>query len=129
MLIHYDRPNVLNFPKLGANGQPDYVRFVPGVNEVDSDVWAQMQKDPTIKRMLEDGVLKEKSKSETFKKLPAQGAEKVIAQTYDIGLLTKWKAEETRRPVISAIDKQLAMVEAKTKVVKKDKNSDEDDEE
>ena len=124
MIIHFDRPTVMTIFK-SSGGQP--IQLLPGANEVAETDWAEVQKDSTISSMLENGQLKVLSTKDGAAQLPAKDAEKVIAQTYDISLLNKWKASDKRKPILAAIEKQLEMIEETTKVEKK--KSDEDDEE
>ena len=116
MIIHFDRPTVMTVHKI-SGGEP--VRFVPGANEIVESDWAEISKDPTIKSMVEGDVLKVLSAKGGESQLPLKDAEKVIAQTFDIQLLQKWKASEKRKPIVAAIEKQLEMIEEKTKVEKK----------
>lgn len=124
MIIHFDRPTVMTIFK-SSGGQP--IQLLPGANEVGETDWAEVQKDSTIASMLEKGELKVLSNKDGATQLPAKDAEKIVAQTYDIQLLNKWKASDKRKPILAAIEKQLEMIEEKTKVEKK--KSDEDDEE
>ena len=124
MIIQFDRPTVMTVHKI-SGGTP--VRFLPGANEIEETDWAEIQKDPTIKGMCEEGTLKVlSSKGGGDTQLPLKDAEKVIAQTFDIQLLEKWKATEKRKPIVAAIEKQLAMIEEKTKVEKKKSEEDEE---
>ena len=117
MIIQFDRPTVMLVHKI-SGGEP--VRFVPGANEIQETDWDEIAKDSTIKGLLENGGLKVLSaKGGQDAQLPLKDAEKVIAQTFDLQLLEKWKASEKRKPVIAAIEKQIVMIEEKTKVEKK----------
>ena len=109
------------------------VRLIPGANDVDPEVWAAMRDMRVIKTMLKAGDLEEpKTKAEAapvvdFKKLKASDAVKLVSDTLDVDTLEGWYADEDRKKVAEAIEKQLEKVALKSK--KEDDEGEGDEEE
>lgn len=124
MLIKY---NNTNLHALSTYDGKDIKWLKPGWNEFDSTVWVQHEKDPSIQKMIADGVIelmaekvkvKEGGKTVTkvlgksdeelnIKHLDEKKAIEVVEATWDRDMLQRWADEETRHKVKRAVDKQL----------------------
>lgn len=100
--------------------QPKNVIIKPGINAIENEVWDAMKPIPTIKVMLDSGVLKialeggeadAVTNDETLAGLNATQANKIVKATLDFGLLSKWRQSETRAVVLKALDTQLKTFE------------------
>lgn len=110
-----------NAPNLKAIGEE--ITLLPGVNTVDSKAWAEAKKIPLVQHYLEAKVLEEVagsststtgSTSDSLKDLNEGAAIRVVQDTLDRTLLSKWKAEETRAKVLDAIAAQLEKLKLDT---------------
>ena len=101
--------------------------LLPGNNEVDNDTWAKLrvhaQEHLTAENLIEinaetkvkkgkDGEDDEISVSEKtpFVKLPAEKAEALVAETFSVETLEKWKKAEGRDAVRATIHSQIEKV-------------------
>jgi hypothetical protein len=76
-----------------------------------------MKKHPTIKQMVEDGVLEfpeNITQEKGISELSPKEATTIVEATVDVELLTQWKKKDKRKPVLSAIEKQLSKLAAPT---------------
>lgn len=116
MLVQNKRKSIVFVPTAGevtAQG----LKLLPGVNDVDPDLWAKAKELKVIKHMLDNDELVEeiagKAGSQAITKitaLPDKAAYKVVRETLDADLLARWATEEKRPSVKSAIAAQLAKI-------------------
>ena len=96
--------------------------LVPGINEVDDEMWGRIAQHPNVKHYLEAGDLKVQNppKDGPDRKKNAKGllqyqiieAKKLVRQTYDKQLLLEWKENDTRAGITSEIDRQITKIDA-----------------
>ncbi len=107
MLINYKKPNIRG---IGP------ITLKPGINDVDADLWASVQKDyhVGIKRMIDADLLEivEDAKGDPIEsadvsKLNEKKAVALVKETVDELLLMQWHEADKRKPVLEAIEKQL----------------------
>ncbi len=117
MLISYSNPNLLTH---------DGKMIIPGINNVDQTWWLFTRKHPTIKHLIETGVItemtdladaitetpeSEKDMDESFlknTKMPA--AKTVVAECTDVKLLKVWLKNEPRPLVKTLIEAQIKLM-------------------
>lgn len=131
-LVVYNRPNLF---KIGPK------RFIPGLNEITQEQWDAIKSHPLLpfrfekqkgqkvadlvwvdgkspkdaQKKIEELPVEEKgsdSESHSLNGLNAKEAIKLIEETLDLDLLNQWKSAETRKGVLAAIDKQIAVFDA-----------------
>lgn len=99
-----------------------YARLVPGMNQVDKDMFEQIKALPSFQKRMKLGMFevptieKRVDKPEKDKDDPvpdsvlddfnATEAVKVVKDTLSIETLTTWKKSEKRKTVLNAIDEQ-----------------------
>ncbi len=98
--------------------------LLPGHNEVDDKVWASIKKNPIIDKMIDEKKL-ELVTTETPKAsktgpgeevavelsgMNAKMAAEVVAETYDLKTLNKWLESDSRRKVVTAVEKQIKRI-------------------
>jgi hypothetical protein len=113
-------------------GLGDGANLLPGVNDIDDEVWKKAQQTVVVKSFLQkqegetQPTLELVSSTEAATATTATGttdtgtagtgtlssknvtdAKALIAETYDRKLLERWRTEETRHTVQQAIDEQL----------------------
>ncbi|HCU25444.1 MAG TPA: hypothetical protein DF383_10545 [Deltaproteobacteria bacterium] len=124
MLVKYTGTNLYRCREL---------RLIPGNNDVSENVWNEVKDHPLVKMRVEKAIIipmpqnrvakvenaaQENDSQQTasatesdglvsLKDYPAKEAEGLVAETFDIPTLERWKSEETRKGVIKAIDAQL----------------------
>lgn len=120
ILIENTSANVTGVSNLQIkNGfQPKNVILKPGINQVDSELWESMKSIAVIKSQIENGRLKvildgddANDVNETLNQLHYTQANKIIKSTFDIELLKKWQATETRAAVLKTIESQMKQIE------------------
>jgi hypothetical protein len=105
--------------------QVDHVPLMPGNNDVDPAVWAELVKNDGVRSLLETNArtgqigrpILEAEKDISLKDISTISAKKavrIVQETWDRGLLRSWQRPETRREVGDAIDSQLAKIERGT---------------
>lgn len=120
MFIHNTKPRLTTI--VSRKGT---LRLMPGVNEVSQETWDKVKDHPHLKRLLAAGHVAVPKpvggegattvKSDGGEVRPADGlagfsnkeAMRLIGETVDQALLSKWLETETRRNVREAIDKQI----------------------
>lgn len=125
MLVAYHKPNVWTiFTKSDGDtvqtGSKPF-KFIPGINELDESQWSKLKETPDIEKALDQGLLTiecpndpDGGRVSISAIKDVRDAKKVIAKTYDLKLLTVWKAGENRAEVISACTDQIAKIYAET---------------
>jgi hypothetical protein len=97
--------------------------LMPGINEVPDEVWKDLQKQSGVKRLLASKVLTQEratshaqtgatatTSAETdLNKLAEEDAVRLVGETVDRTLLTKW-GQSARGPVKEAIEQQMAAI-------------------
>lgn len=113
------------------------MRLIPGVNEVSDKVWDSVKDNPLVKARLSNGEIvlmkvstqaPQDSKASqagapaaySLAELNANEAKEIVKETLDLKLLEAWKEKETRKAVVTAIEKQI---ESLAKPEKEDKES------
>jgi hypothetical protein len=129
MLLEYRKPNVLTLPLTASNGAPEgSIKLVPGINDVTAQNWKRVSGLPAVKRLLESSelfVALDKEDTENSFALSAadvRDAVVIVKKTWDLVLLEEWRAGETRPGVVKEINKQITLIEEKTKPTKKAAN-------
>lgn len=105
---------IVNNKKTGLIGF-ESVTLMPGANEVAEAIAKTMMEHPIIKIMIGEGTLEFLSnEKEEFdlEKLSNGDAIALVKSTVFEDLLKDWKKLEKRKPVLKAIDEQLALLEA-----------------
>ena len=89
-------------------------KLFPGVNKIADEKWAEIKKlhaDRIGKDLLEVAATKDKETGELkgtdLAKVPANEAEKLIAETFSLPLLEEWKKADGRESVRMAIMNQI----------------------
>ncbi len=133
MIIIYDKANTLNLPYEAKNGTIKYRMFVPGRNEVDSEIWDAVKKYNEKNfahygRFL--GPLNEKAAGDgpiNYVALNVKELSELIENTMDIGQLGDIEAAEKgrekgeRKSVLKEIEKQIDALSAFDKKIKDEK--------
>lgn len=139
MFIHYKGTNVhamgmINGTEMKMNQSPQDVRWLqPGWNEIPKQVWEQNKTSPSIKNMVNRGIIsvlpdkvqvKVKTKSGNLAKKTMSVGEhdkaivlslfdearaiELVKDTFNRDILQRWDDQETRIKVRKALTKQLA---------------------
>lgn len=94
--------------------------LMPGHNEVDEAAWKKAQEIELVRDYVRLGVLKPKATAPaapgaqtTIATMKAGEAIEVVKKTVDKELLERWYAEDQRKGVLDAIEKQLEAVTPK----------------
>ncbi len=120
--------------KKGENPIKKNILLLPGMNEIDDDLWKAARKlvlhqigkyiiehhaqvseqkkvieDPETKEKKEETVVEIKSKE--FKKLDISRAIEIVQDTWNIDTLKKWEKEEGRDSVRAEIKNQIEKIE------------------
>lgn len=92
----------------GAGRTARTLRLLPGLNEVPADLWEKAKKLPVVAHYVKTQVFEEvHSKATGLAGLSMRDAIDTVNLTMDRELLKKWKNEESRDPVVSAIEVQI----------------------
>jgi hypothetical protein len=94
--------------------QMEHVEIVllPGWNPVDGKLWAEAKENAIVAIHLRDGDLEEKPLSpEEIKSLADGDAERLVLDCWNEDLLKRMRNCESRPPIISCINAQLAKLE------------------
>lgn len=129
MLVEWTKPNLFTIWGSEGGSEPT-LRLIPGMNEVKKDDWDKVSKHPLVKIHLEEDDLivhddlggEEGSEVDGISTLAVKKATKIIKATFDTELLAKWRGEETRSTILTAIDKQVEVVNKSVKVKEKEEN-------
>lgn len=128
MLINWkkEKAGLHMIPVMAKNNKIEkYIKLVPGFNDIDDKDWENAEKNSDVKALVDSGdieVVKEvvnpdkeakdkKIKVSSLKDLPANEAEKIIADTWDVDVLKSWKKKESRDSVRTTIMNQLENIE------------------
>jgi hypothetical protein len=128
MLIEWTQTNAFSFYQAtGGNAGKQVPRqtkvaltLLPGINEVDEATWKKCADHPLAKIHLEEGnieLVDVRRKSGSKKDAPgltgfeARDAKKIVKQTFDKALLAKWADKESRKEVVTALEKQVELVD------------------
>lgn len=113
MILKWNRPNLMMIPtRLKSGG---YIRLTPGANELEDDVWDRIVTHPMIQVFLAKDdleVVESEKEGSGLSGYRPKGAKKLISETYSIDLLDQWKATETRKDVLAAIETQMEKMTA-----------------
>lgn len=108
--------------------------LIPGVNEVDAKKWAEFKLSPTIKHHIAEGEIEELDLPIAHEDSPVQigdlnqkDALSLVKATFDKALLDRWAANESRKGVLDALEKQMDAIALKSKE-KAEADEDEDTE-
>lgn len=137
MVIIYDKANTLNLSYADKNGAIQYKLFVPGRNEVESEVWAAIVK-ANEKRFDHYGrflrPLDEKAAGDDgidYAALSVKDLSELIENTMDIDQLGDIEAAEKsrekgeRKSVLKEIEKQIDTLSAFDKKIEDEKKKEE----
>ena len=137
MVIIYDKANTLKLSYSGAKGKVRYVTFVPGRNDVDSEIWETIFK-ANEKRFEHYGkflyALDEESAGDNgidYGALSPKKLSELIENTMDIDKLAEIEAAEKSREkgprtsVLKEIEKQLSAFAALDKKIADEKKKNE----
>jgi hypothetical protein len=111
VIVKYNRPSTLGLTAVDTNNN-GFVEhnLVSGVNEVPSDVWEKHEGHPSIKNLIEEGVIevaKPKSADSYLLSLNVRDALDAVRKTINTNILQKWLQTEKRKPLVKAIEKQM----------------------
>ena len=135
-IFRYTGLGPVSMPRGGKTGMGFFV-MKPGVNEIDQKDWDFIKEHPDFAKMIEMGksnplhvnekngmgvivvIGGESEKSDengqkgssSLGSMKADEAKAMVLETFDAALLRKWKEEETRKGVSSAIDAQLDAIQ------------------
>lgn len=133
MIIIYDKANTLNLSYADKNGAIQYKMFVPGRNEVDSEIWKAIVE--ANKKRFEHygkflGPLNEEAAGDDgidYAALGVKELSELIENTMDIGQLGEIEAAEKsrekgeRKSVLKDIEKQIDAISAFDKKIEDEK--------
>lgn len=132
MLIRSNLKGPVSLPDRGTQGTTIAKTLIPGLNDVKDELWDQWKKNPQVERLIAEGkfeVESEKSpdaasaekagEAQELHGIHAKKAVKLVAETLDIELLKKWKAQDARPSVQSAIQDQIAVIMEPQKAAEK----------
>lgn len=105
---------IVNNKKTGLIGF-ETETLMPGANKISSETAKKMKAHPVIKVMIEEGTLEfpeSVTEEAGISKLSPGEAISLVESTVDAELLTSWSKGEKRKPVESAIKKQLEKLAA-----------------
>ena len=121
MIIIYDKANTLNLPYTDESGAVQYIKFVPGKNEVESKVWEAIVKYNETRmehycRFLHP--LNEEAAGDDgidYAKLSVKELSELIENTMDVGELGDIETAENqrdkpRKSILKEIDKQIEAI-------------------
>ncbi|MFZ2875819.1 MAG: hypothetical protein WAZ94_15190 [Phycisphaerales bacterium] len=125
MLIKNNLPSIVA-TKLDG----DFVRLLPGVNELTEKQWKAFDGLPVIQFHLGEGNIEliEAKPEAKLSDLNAKEAAKLVGATVDKALLERWAADESRKVVLDAIEKQMDAISPKTPADEGDDLDGEEDE-
>lgn len=83
------------------------VMVVPGANQVEDAAWKKFSGHPLMKKLVDAGEIEALGQAKSTKDLNAEKAAVLVKDTFSVDLLEEWKAVETRKTVLEAIDAQL----------------------
>lgn len=119
MLLKYTKNNVLtlNIPGNGTSVIPH--TLLPGINEIEDQVWKELKSQPGVKRLMAKSILLEKAPPTKDNKKVGKGLAKysaeeaafIVEETYDKRLLSDWLKLESRAVIKTAIETQLDVIE------------------
>lgn len=96
------------------------VTLLPGVNDVDPDLWAKCEEIALVKSLIEMGARKggivvgdRKKSLKTLAEFPEKVAIETIEETVSVELLKGWQATEKREKVLAAIAAQFEAIDPK----------------
>lgn len=94
----------------------------PGVNEVDPKVWVDFKRSPAIAHYIAEGEIEELDFPTANPDSPVQiddlnqkEALALVKATFDKTLLERWAANESRKGVLDALEKQMDAIALKSK--------------
>ncbi|MEK3727174.1 MULTISPECIES: hypothetical protein [unclassified Lysinibacillus] len=104
MLVH----NKGNYTRIAND-----VKVIPGANTLLEAEYTAFVAHPIIKGLIKSGeiVVPEGQNAASLKDLDADEAIKLVKDTFSIEFLEKFKEDEKRKTVLSAIDAQIAEIQ------------------
>lgn len=131
VIVRWNKSHVMSVGTGLADGS--VVQFMPGPNEVDAKTWENVKKNPLIKTRMETEIVdpkrgkvfllevvskkvdetkgEEKETVEGISELGVKEAKALVEETFNTTLLREWQESETRKGVLTAIEKQLEAIE------------------
>jgi hypothetical protein len=84
-------------------------RLLPGINQIPEAQWSEAKKLPAVKDHLKKKNFEEigATKMPGLRGYTVEAAVELVEETLDRDLLRQWKGDETREPVIAAIEVQI----------------------
>jgi len=109
--------------------------LLPGVNEVDAKAWDEFKLSPSIKHCIAEGEIEELDFPTANPDSPVQiddlnqkEALALVKATFDSKLLERWAANESRKGVLDALEKQMDALKLKKDEEEADADEDEGEE-
>lgn len=113
MIIEYLEPRVYSVQFAIDHKRAEFVRLMPGTNELSKADWERMETTPDVKAKIENGkirIVADDSEGESLAKLSIQKAKSVVKECLDETLLLKWIETEDRKSVLEAIETQMKLI-------------------
>jgi hypothetical protein len=129
MIITNNTDSLIRAPfKTDKDGESTDVDLKPGVNDIPSAHWREIQKIAVIGHHLKAGSLSTDDSSlpgadgdqANLAEMNIKDATRLISNTHDMALLDRWAEKEERKGVLDAIEKQ----QDKLKLGKNEKDED-----
>jgi len=117
---------------MGMHTPTGFFSLLPGVNRIEKGLWEEFIKNPARRFQLAEGALEvvEEDELPSLKMKSPKDAVVLVKGTVRKDLLEAWFAEENRKVVLEAIEKQLAAIEpARTPTAEGDESDADEDEE
>lgn len=89
--------------------------LMPGANEVEDSMWGKMEKHPTIKSFIDEGILvvvASDKKHQNLSSLSPKEALDLVKSSSSKEILSKFLKDEKRPAVKKAIEEQLSKIDA-----------------
>lgn len=104
---------IVNYKGEGANSislpKSRYISFMPGMNEVDNDLWNEALNNPLVKKCIEIGLYVPEKSVDT-----SVDAQKITLEMINncasVETLNSWLKKGVRRSLESAIDERIKLL-------------------
>lgn len=121
-IIKYRRPKIYRVA-LPSKAGNEWIKLMPGANDVPDKDWEKIKDHPHVKQKIEDGEIEIlKTGVDSLSEIQPAKAVEIVKDTLDYGLLKKWEANESRKKVSEAISLQIQKLTTSDKVSKENKN-------
>ena len=109
--VEYKRANIHGIGAI-VDKKNVRVRLTPGSNTLENNVWDACKKHPLVKAMIEEGIIVEKSKGESFMNISSKEAIEIVNNTNDVNKLHELMGKTRTKSVKKAIEDRIAEIEA-----------------